>query len=65
MVRDRLRELGLTYETIEVPVSHRDRHEVFRVSGQYFVPVLVDEEVMLDDEEKILAYLDKKYGSVL
>ncbi len=62
MVRDKLKELNLEYETINVPPSHRDRHEVFKVSGQYFVPVLVDDTTILDDEEKILPYLDEKYG---
>ena len=62
MVRDRLKELNLEYKTIEVPGSHRDRREVFAVSGQYLVPVLVDGDIILDDEEKILPYLDKKYG---
>jgi glutathione S-transferase len=63
MVRDKLQALGLKYETIEVPGRHSDRTAVFEVSGQYLVPVLVDGEVMLDDEEKILPYLDKRYGS--
>ncbi|MEK7747667.1 MAG: glutathione S-transferase N-terminal domain-containing protein [Nitrospirota bacterium] len=63
MVRNKLKTLKLEYETINVPGSHRDRHEVLKVSGQYFVPVLVDGETILDDEDKILYYLDEKYGS--
>lgn len=62
MVRDKLAELNLSYETISVPPSRPDRHEVYRVSGQWTVPVLVDGDVVLDDEEKILPYLDRKYG---
>jgi glutathione S-transferase len=61
MVRNQLSALGLEYETIEVPVFPHDRHEVFKASGQYLVPVLVDGAVVLDDEDKILAYLDEKY----
>lgn len=64
MVRDRLDELSLTYEKVPVPRDRSQRQEVFDVSGQWTVPVLVDGDVMLDDEEKILPYLDQKYGSV-
>jgi glutathione S-transferase len=64
MVRDRLDELNLTYEKVPVPRDRSQRQEVFDVSGQWTVPVLVDGDVMLDDEEKILPYLDQKYGSV-
>ncbi|HLG23210.1 MAG TPA: glutathione S-transferase N-terminal domain-containing protein [Candidatus Manganitrophaceae bacterium] len=62
MVRDKLDELGLEYERIEVPPYPRDRKEVFDVSGQFYVPVLVDGEVVLDDEEKILDYLENTYA---
>jgi glutathione S-transferase len=61
MVRNQLSALGLEYETINVPSFPHDRHEVFKVSGQYLVPGLVDGAVVLDDEDKILAYLDEKY----
>lgn len=63
MVRAKLDHLKLDYETINVPRDRSARHEVFAVSGQWTVPVLVDGDVMLDDEEKILPYLDEKYGS--
>lgn len=62
MVRDKLEELGLEYEKIAVPSYRPNRKEVFEVSGQYLVPVLVDGDVILDDEDEIIAYLDKKYG---
>ncbi len=62
MVRDRLDQMKLEYEKIEVPFNRGSRKEVFEVSGQYLVPVLVDGEMILDDEEKILAYLEEKYG---
>jgi glutathione S-transferase len=62
MVRDRLDQLGLKYEKIEVPSDRGSRKEVFEASGQYLVPVLVDGELVLDDEEKILPYLEEKYG---
>jgi glutathione S-transferase len=62
LVVNRLSELGLAYETVEVPAAHADRHAVRAVSGQSYVPVLVDGDVVLDDENDILAYLDKTYG---
>ncbi|MDC4206348.1 MAG: glutathione S-transferase N-terminal domain-containing protein [Candidatus Manganitrophus sp.] len=62
MVRDKLEELGLEYEKIAVPSYRPNRKEVFEVSGQYLVPVLVDGDVVLDDEDEIIAYLEKKYG---
>ena len=62
LVRDKLDELGLAYELVEVPARRSDRTEVIRISGQPLVPVLVDGDTVLDDEEKILAYLDARYG---
>ena len=65
MVRDKLAELNLPYERIPVPRDRGERQAVFDVSGQWTVPVLVDGELVLDDEEKILPYLDEKYGRVV
>ncbi|MFQ5673717.1 MAG: glutaredoxin family protein [Nitrospinales bacterium] len=61
MVRDVLDELGLDYETINVPWLRKLRTEVYKVSGQYSVPVLVDGEKVLDDEYEIIDYLKKTY----
>jgi len=63
MVIKKLDELGLVYEKIEVPAARPQRKEVFQVSGQYTVPVLQDEDVVLSDENEIAAYLDRKYNS--
>ncbi|MFQ5454592.1 MAG: glutaredoxin family protein [Nitrospirota bacterium] len=62
MVRDKLDELKLNYEKINVPAPRDERKEVFEISGQYFVPVLKDDNTILDDEEKIIKYLDEKYA---
>ncbi len=62
IVREKLDALGLTYEKIDVPIWHGGRKEVFEVSGQYTVPVLVDGDLVFDDEEKILPYLEETYG---
>ena len=64
MVRERLSALQVTYININVPRDKMDRDEVERVSGQRAVPVLVDGDTVLDDEEKILPYLDQKYAKV-
>jgi glutaredoxin 3 len=61
-VREKLDELGLNYELIEVPVRHSERTEVTRISGQSSVPVLVDGDTVLDDDDVIIPYLERRYG---
>lgn len=60
-VREKLSTLQITY--VNVPRDKSQRHEVVRVSGQPSVPVLVDGDTVLDDEERILPYLQQKYGT--
>lgn len=60
-VRNKLAELGLDYTIVNVPASHSDRTVVRDVSGQTYVPVLVDGDVVLDDENDIVRYLEKTY----
>lgn len=62
LVREKLSELQITYLNVNVPRDKAERHEVVQVSGQPSVPVLVDGDTVLDDEEKILPYLEEKYG---
>lgn len=62
MVREVMSDLQLTYININVPRDRSKRQEVLKVSGQPTVPVLVDGDVVLDDEEKIIPYLREKYG---
>lgn len=62
-VREKLAELNLQYETIEVPKEKSLRQEVIQVSGQPSVPVLVDGDVIIaDDDNQAVAYLEQKYG---
>lgn len=61
MVRQKLDELQLAYEKIDVPFAHHERTEVLEVSGQPRVPVLVDGSVVLDDEDRIIDYLESTY----
>jgi glutathione S-transferase len=55
--------LLLDYKTVNVPHSHAERAEVKAVSNQTSIPVLVDGDVVLDDDDDILPYLEKKYGA--
>ncbi len=62
-VRSKLTELLLDYKLVNVPRSHGERGEVEAVSGQTGIPVLVDGDVKLDDDDDIISYLEKKYGT--
>jgi glutaredoxin 3 len=61
-VRSKLTELLLDYRNVNVARPHTARGEVQKVSGQTSIPVLVDGEVVLDDDDDIIPYLEKKYG---
>jgi len=62
VVRERLADLGLTYEDVIVPDFRPMRKEVYAVSGQYFVPVLKDGDTVLSETYAILAHLDMHYA---
>lgn len=65
-VTDKLAELDVEYESIEVPSSHGKRDEVEAVSGQTGVPVLIDEDHGIDgmpESDDIVEYLEKTYGN--
>lgn len=59
VVRRKLADLGLTYEDVVVPDNRRMRTQVHEVSGQYYVPVLKDGDLVLTETSDILAYLDE------
>ena len=61
-VRRKLTDLLLDYKNVNVPRSHAERDEVHRASGQTSIPVLVDGDVVLDDDDDIIPYLEQKYG---
>jgi len=63
MVRKWLSDHGIGYIIHNVPKERSKRKEVIEVSGQPLVPVLVDGDVVLDDENDILDYLKKKFKS--
>jgi len=62
VVRQKLADLGLEYEDIIVPDIRPMRKQVYEVSGQYYVPVLVDGKTVLSETHKILAHLDTHYA---
>lgn len=65
-VIDKLNELGIEYDSVEVPRAHGERTEVEEVSGQTGVPVLVDEDHGVDamaESDDIVAYLEETYGA--
>ncbi len=57
-------DLLLDYQIVNEPHSHAERHQTKAASGQTSIPVLVDGDVVLDDDDDIIPYLDKKYGGV-
>ena len=62
-VRAKLTELLLDYTNINVPQPHSHRAEVLAVSGQTSIPVMVDGDVVLSDDDDIIPYLETTYGS--
>lgn len=60
VVRRKLDDLGLAYDSVVVPDSRRMRTQVHDVSGQYYVPVLKDDDLVLTETADILAYLDER-----
>jgi mycoredoxin len=60
IVRRKLAELRLPYESVVVPDFRPLRKEVFAVSGQYYVPVLKDGDKILTETHEILAHLESK-----
>jgi glutathione S-transferase len=62
VVRRKLSELHLDVEDVIVADFRPMRKVVKEVSGQYYVPVLKDGDLVLTETDDILDYLDKTYG---
>lgn len=60
-VRSKMTDLLLDYKIVNVPHSHGQRAVVKEVSGQTSIPVMVDGDVVLDDDDDIIPYLEQKY----
>ena len=55
--------LALAHKDLDVEsvvISYEDRSPVVEVSGQEFVPVLVDDDVVVPDSVAILRYLEER-----
>lgn len=61
-IREKLAELELTYVCVNVSPVKEKREQVFKASGQYSVPVLVDGDKVLTSTDNILEYLLEKYA---
>lgn len=62
VVRQKLADLGLSYDDVVVPDIRSMRKQVYEVSGQYYVPVLKDDETVLSETREILSHLDTHYA---
>lgn len=58
VVRDKLSEFNIDYESVIVPDMRPFRKRVYEVSGQGYVPVLVDGETVLTETSDILEHLN-------
>lgn len=63
VVREKLEQLNVPFENVVVPDTRIFRKQVFEVSGQYYVPVIKDDALVLSETRDILAYLDDRYGA--
>jgi mycoredoxin len=62
LVRRKLAELNVQYDQVVVPDFRPMRKQVYEVSGQYYVPVLKDGEVVLTETREIIEYLERSYA---
>jgi glutaredoxin 3 len=58
-VARRLRKQGIEFEEIRVPQRRRERMEILELTGQNWVPVIVDGEEVIHDSHRILEYLSR------
>ena len=61
-VARRLKKHGLEYRTERLPRRRNNRPEVVELTGQKYLPVLVDGNEVINDSRRILQYLDWAYG---
>ena len=63
-VRSKMTDLGINYININVPRAKADRTELMEISGQAGIPTLVTEDgqVIADDDDAIIAYLQKDFA---
>ena len=54
----RLRAAGISFDEVRVPVLKRDREEVEELTGQRWVPVLVDGDEIVHESHRITEYVE-------
>jgi glutathione S-transferase len=59
-VARRLRKMGVDYEEVRVPQRRSQRVEIEELTGQTWVPVLVDRDEVIHDSHRILEYLESR-----
>ena len=57
-VARRLNRAGIEYAEVRVPLRRRDRDEVDEMSGQRWVPVLIQGDEVIHDSHRIVEYLE-------
>lgn len=63
-VRAAMTDLLLDYAVVNVPRDHESRTNLTELFGVTGIPSMIDGEVKIaDDDDAIIAYLKKKYGS--
>jgi len=63
LVREKLEELNIPYKDVVVPDFRPLRKQVYEISGQNYVPVLVDGDTILTETEDILNFLESYSGN--
>jgi glutathione S-transferase len=54
-----MRKQGIEFEEVRVPQRRKDRVEILELTGQDWVPVIVDREEVIHDSHRILEYLSR------
>ena len=62
-VARRLNKAGIEYDQVRVPQRRKHRIEIHDLTGQDWVPVLVDGEEVVWDSHRILEYVNRRGGS--
>jgi len=57
-VARRLKRSGINFSEVRVPFLKRQRPEVYELTGQRWVPVLINGEDVVHDSHRILEYID-------
>jgi glutathione S-transferase len=58
VVARRLKRSGIQFSEVRVPFLKRQRPEVEELTGQRWVPVLINGEDVVHDSHRILEYID-------